>query len=99
MAIYASLYNLTEREIKHLKSSKVEIFSKKIFPFIKEERSRVIYSDDWAYRYNNPVNLCFWLLILREIFSQSDEEVLNSLLFNIRYQYTLYTIYTTSFKE
>jgi len=35
-------------------------------------------------------------LILREIFNQSDEEALNSLMFDIRYQHALHT---TSFKE
>jgi hypothetical protein len=32
MAIYDSLFLLTEREIKYLKDSWAEIFSKKIFP-------------------------------------------------------------------
>jgi len=41
-------------------------------------------------------NVYFGLLILREIFNQSDEEALNSLMFDIRYQHALHT---TSFKE
>ena len=45
---------------------------------------------------NNPVNVCFGFLILRETFNQSDEESLNSLMFDIRYQYALHT---TSFQE
>ena len=95
MAMYDSLYNLTEREIKHLKSSWAETFSKKILLFIKEDRFRVLYSDNSATRPNNPVNVYFGLLILREVFNQSDE-ILNSLMFDIRYQYALHT---TSFKE
>jgi len=95
MAMYDSLYNLTEREIKHLKSSWAETFSKKIFLFIKEDRFRVLYSDNSATRHNNPVNVYFGLLILREVFNQSDE-VFNSLMFDIRYQYALHI---TSFKE
>jgi len=94
--MYDSLYNLTEREIKYLKSSWAETFSKKIFPFIKEDRFSILYSDNPASRPNNPVNIYFGLLILREVFNQSDEEALNSLMFDIRYQHALHT---TSFKE
>ena len=96
MAINDALYNLTEREIKHLKGSWAETFSKKIFPFIKEDRFSLLYSDNPASRPNNPVNVYFGLLILREIFNQSDEEALNSLMFDIRYQHALHT---TSFQE
>jgi len=96
MALDDSLYNLTEREMKHLMSSWAETFSKKIFPSIKEDRFSVLYSDNPASRPNNPINVYFGLLILREIFNQSDEEALNSLMFDIRYQYALHT---TSFSE
>jgi hypothetical protein len=96
MAINDSLLSLTEREMKHLKGSWAETFSKKIFPFIEEDRFRILYSDNPASRPNNPVNVYFGLLILREIFNQSDEEALNSLMFDIRYQHALHT---TSFKE
>ena len=96
MAINDSLLSLTEREMKHLKSSWAETFSKKIFPFINEDGFKVLYSDNPASRPNNPANVYFGLLILREIFNQSDEEALNSLMFDIRYQHALHT---TSFPE
>jgi len=96
MAINDSLLSLTERERKHLMSSWAETFSKKIFPFIEEDRFSVLYSDNPASRPNNLVNIYFGLLILREIFNQSDEEALNSLMFDIRYQHALHT---TSFQE
>jgi hypothetical protein len=96
MAINDSLLSLTERERKYLKDSWAETFSKKIFPFIKEDRFSILYSDNPASRPNNPVNIYFGLLILRDIFNQSDEKALNSLMFDIRYQHALHT---TSFKE
>ena len=96
MAINDSLLSLTERERKYLMSSWAETFSKKIFPFIAEDRFSILYSDNPASRPNNPVNVYFGLLILREIFNQSDEEALNSLMFDIRYQHALHT---TSFQE
>ena len=96
MAINDALLSLTEREMKYLKGSWAETFSKKIFPFIDEDRFSVLYSDNPASRPNNPANVYFGLLILREIFNQSDEEALNSLMFDIRYQHALHT---TSFQE
>jgi len=89
MAINDALFLLTEREIKYLKDSWAETFSKKIFPFIDEDQFRVLYSD-------NPANVYFGLLILIEVFNQSDEEALNALMFDVRYQYVLHT---TSFQE
>jgi len=91
MVINDPLLSLTEREMKHLMSSWAETFGKKIFPFIKEDRFKVLYSDNKASQPNNPVNVYFGLLILREILNQSDEEALNSLMFDIRYQYALHT--------
>jgi hypothetical protein len=51
----------------------------------------VLYRDNPASRPYNPVNVYFGLFILREIFNQSDEEVLHSLMFDIRYQHALHT--------
>ncbi|HOF03711.1 MAG TPA: transposase [Atribacterota bacterium] len=91
MAIHDSLLSLTERERKYLHDSWAETFSQKIFPYIEEDRFSVLYSANPASRPNNPVNVYFGLLILREIFGQSDEEALHSLIFDIRYQYALHT--------
>ena len=96
MAFDDSLLSLTERERKYLNNSWAEIFNKKIFPFIGEDRFSILYSNNPASRPNNPINVYFGLLILREIFNQSDEEALNSLMFDIRYQHALHT---TSFQE
>lgn len=80
-----------------LKCPRQKYLVRRYFPlFIDEERFRVLYSDNKASRLSNPVNVYFGLLILKEIFNQSDEKVLDSLMFDIRYQYALRTI---SFKE
>jgi hypothetical protein len=96
MNIFDPFYGLTEREAKRLKNSWAEVFSSTIFPIINEDRFSVLYSDNIATRPNNPVNVYVGLLMLREIFRQSDEEALDSLMFDVRYQYALHT---TSFKE
>ena len=54
MVMYDSLLSLTEKQIKYLKDSWAETFSKKIFPFIDEDGFKVLYSDNPATRPNNP---------------------------------------------
>ena len=90
------LYQLSERERKYLHNSWAETFSMLVFPLINEERFSVLYSKNHASRPNNPVNVYLGLLMLKEVFGQSDEEAIESLLFDIRYQYALHT---TSYKE
>ena len=96
MSLFDPKFQLTEREQKWLKNSWSEKFSNDIFPLINEERFSVIYSDNPATRPNNPVNVYIGLLMLKEIFTQSDEECLSSLMFDYRYQHALHT---TSFEE
>lgn len=96
MNISDPLYQLSERERKYLHNSWAETFSMHVFPLINEERFSVLYSNNEASRPNNPVNVYLGLLMLKEIFGQSDEEALESLLFDIRYQYALHT---TSYED
>jgi hypothetical protein len=74
-----------------LEKSWANSFQQHIFPNINEGRFSVIYSDNYASRPNSPVNVIIGLLILKEIFQLSDEELIGSLHFDIRYQYALRT--------
>ncbi|HDK28134.1 MAG TPA: hypothetical protein ENG48_13745 [Candidatus Atribacteria bacterium] len=65
MSINDFLLSLTERETKHLKDPWAKTFIKKIFPFIEENRFSILYSDNSDSRPNNPANVHFKLLILR----------------------------------
>ncbi len=94
--VFDAIYQLTEREQKRLKNSWAEKFGHEVFPLINEERFSVLYSNNPATRPNNPVNVYVGLLMLRELFDQTDEEALDSLMFDVRYQYALHT---TSLKE
>lgn len=96
MVIEDPLYYLTEREKKMLKDSWAEEFGNTIFPLINEDRFSVLYSDNPASRPNTPVNINIGLLMLKELFCQADTEVMESLIFDIRYQYALHT---TSYEE
>lgn len=70
-------------------------FRKYIFPRINEERFSVLYSEKGS-RPNSPINVIIGLLILKEYLNQTDEELIGSLYFDIRYQYALNT---TSFEK
>ena len=88
-------FSLTEREQKMLDRSWATQFADHIFPLIDEERFSVLYSDK-ASRPNTPVNVLVGALILKELRKQTDDEIFESLLFDVRYQRALHT---TSFKE
>jgi hypothetical protein len=90
-----SMLSLTERERKFLEKSWAKPFADNIFPAIKEEDFAVLYSDI-ASRPNTPVNIIISSLILKELLGLTDDEVMESLMFDIRFQYALHT---TSFKE
>lgn len=90
-----SFNGLTSREQKALENSWAKTFAEDIFPSINEEPFRALYSDS-ASRPNTPVNICIGALIIKELFSLSDDEVVENLMLDPRYQYALHT---TSFEE
>jgi len=56
----------------------------------------VLYSERTQSRVNTPVNICIGALIIKELFQLSDDELVEGLMLDIRYQYALHT---TSFAE
>lgn len=90
-----STLNLTQREKRVLEKSWAKTFAEKVFPAIDESIFSVLYSDK-ASRPNTPVNVIVGALILKEALGNTDDELVESLMFDIRYQYALHT---TSFEE
>ncbi len=90
-----STFSLTEREHRFLEKSWAIPFADKIFPAINEVDFSVLYSDSVS-RPNTPVNVIIGALILKEWLGLTDEEIVESLMFDIRFQVALHT---TSFKE
>ena len=81
---------LTSREQKALEHSWAKTFAEDIFPAIDEEPFSVLYSSN-ASRPNTPVNICIGALIIKEIFGISDDELVENLMLDPRYQYALHT--------
>ena len=64
--------------------------AKDIFPAIDEEPFSILYSSN-ASKSNTPVNICIAALIIKEIFGISDDELVENLMLDPRYQYALHT--------
>lgn len=90
-----SIFNLSDREKIFLDKSWAKVFAENIFPKIREDDFSVLYSNK-ASRPNTPVNVIVGALILKESLGVVDDEIVQALMFDIRYQYALHT---TSFKE
>lgn len=84
-------FGLTQRGQRFLKKSWAEYFSQQVFPLINEERFAVLYSNNPASRPNTPVNVIIGLLMLKEIFNLTDDNLQETLIFDIRFQYALHT--------
>lgn len=95
ISMFDSLTGLTAREQKALERSWAKVFAEEAFPMINERPFQVLYSDK-ASRPNTPVNVIIGALIIKELFNLSDDEVIENLLLDYRYQYALHT---TSFEE
>jgi hypothetical protein len=95
ISIFDATSNLTKKELKMLEKSWAKYFAENIFPAIDEEPFKILYSDRPS-RHNTPVNVIIGALIIKEIFHLTDEEIVETLPFDIRYQYALHT---TSFEE
>lgn len=91
-----STFGLSQRNQRILKKGWAEHFGRHIFPKINEGRFAVLYSANPASRPNTPVNVIIGLLLLKEMFGSTDEDLMEQLLFDVRYQYALHT---TSCKE
>lgn len=90
-----SFSTLTAREQKALEHSWAKTFGDEIFPAINEKPFQVLYSQQ-ASRPNTPVNICIGALIIKELFELSDDELVENLMLDPRYQYALHT---TSYEE
>jgi hypothetical protein len=80
--------NLTERERKIFDKTWAKPFAEHVFPQINEAKFEVLYCNDNG-RPNTPVNVVIGSLLLKEMTQLTDEELLESIVFDPRYQYAL----------
>lgn len=85
LTLLDSTFNLTEREKRMLEKSWAKTFADKVFPAIDENIFSVLYSEK-ASRPNTPVNVIVGALILKETLNVTDDEIVEAMAFDIRYQ-------------
>lgn len=95
LSFFDSFNFLTTREQRFLDKSWAKPFAEIIFPAIDEKPFAVLYSNKDS-RPNSPVNVSIGALIIKELTGSSDDEIVEALMFDIRYQYALHT---THFEE
>lgn len=82
----------TKYQQKRINENWVGYFHDYIFTAIDEEPYHVLYSDNNASCPNTPVNILVSLLIIKSLSNLTDEEVIDSLLFDQRTQYAVHTL-------
>ncbi len=91
MTLNDKYLNLTPRVKKIVENSWCSDFADVVFPAIDEEAFSVLYSGDPASRPNTPVNFIIGALILKENGNLSDDELMESICCDVRYQYALHS--------
>ena len=86
-----SFYRLSARNQKIVLGSWAKDFAEIVFPAINEERFSVLYSKNDFSRPNTPVNIVVGALILKESNGLTDQELMESICCDVRYQYALHT--------
>lgn len=91
ITLHDSFTNQTPRTQKMIMNSWCKDFADIVFPAINEERFSVLYSCNSASRPNTPVNFTVGSLILKENNGLTDDELVESICCDVRYQYALHT--------
>lgn len=83
--------SLPERSRKIVEKSWAKDYADIVFPAINEDRFSVLYSDNDASRPNTPINSTIVALILKEQQHLSDDELIESIHCDVRFQYAMHT--------
>lgn len=81
---------MSDREKRFLEKSWAKVFAEEIFPQIDEQLFAPMYSTVDS-RPNTPVNVIVGALLLKELNGMSDDEILNAMMFDIRFKVALHT--------
>ena len=81
---------MSDREKKFMDRSWAKYFADYIFPNIDEQVFAQLYSDV-ASRPNTPVNVIVGGLLLEQLTNQSDDDMMASMMFDLRYKVALHT--------
>lgn len=91
LSLNDSFMTLSPRTKKIVENSWAKDFADIVFPAINEERFSVLYSDNAFSRPNTPVNFIIGAFCLKDMNNLTDEELLEAICCDVRYQYALHT--------
>ena len=81
---------MSDREKRFLEKSWAKVFAEEIFPKIDEQAFAPMYSSVDS-RPNTPVNVTVGALLLKELNGMSDDDILESMMFDVRFKVALHT--------
>lgn len=81
---------MSDREKRFLEKSWAKVFAEEIFPAIDEQLFAPMYSTVDS-RPNTPVNVTVGAMMLKELNGMSDDDILNAMMFDIRFKVALHT--------
>ncbi|MEE1114839.1 MAG: transposase [Eubacterium sp.] len=90
LSFYDAMDRLSERERKIFEKSWAKPFGDEIFPMIDEEAFAGLYSEKVS-RPNTPVNIVVGAILLARFLGLSDDEMIEAVIFDVRFQYALHT--------
>lgn len=96
ISLFDQLAFLSERKLRILQNSWAQTFSDHVFSKIDEQIFAPLYSEKTNSRPNAPINVIVGALILKDFTGQTEDEILESVEFDYRYQYAFHT---TSFSD
>lgn len=95
LSLFDRLCFSSDRKLDMLRKSWAQAFSDHVFTKIDEQIFAPLYSQKRNSRPNAPINVIVGALILKDFTGQTDDEMLEAVEFDYRYQYALHT---TSFE-
>jgi len=87
-SLLESQFLVPPAKARRMHKSWAEVFQQRALPLIHEESFAPLYCEDNG-RPNQPVQIVFGVLLLKEIFNLTDEEALEQLEFNLLWQHAL----------
>ena len=92
LSLFDSFHFQSERKQRMLENSWAKAFSDHIFLNINEYIFAPLFSEHTNSRPNAPINVIVGALILKELTGMTDDEIVESMEFDFRFQYALHTI-------
>ena len=91
ISLFDQLAFLSDRKLKLLQKSWAQAFSDHVLTKINEQMFAPLYSEKTNSRPNAPINVIVGALILKDFTGLTDDEMLEAVEFDYRYQYALHT--------